>query len=109
MPALEEITGPYEWLVRWDHITGTLQGQHYATATSILRDGVIVPGATSINPPQAITVESATTIAEVSELLNTGALQRIAELEAQLADALAQRDAVVARAEQAETAAQASA
>lgn len=97
MPALEEITGPYEWLVRWDHITGTLQGQHYATATSILRDGV--PVATSINPPQPITAESAATIAQVSELLNIGALQRIAELEAQLADALAQRDAAIARVE----------
>jgi hypothetical protein len=109
MPILEEVTGPYEFLARWDHLTGTLQGLHYASATSILRDGVIVPGATSINPPQPITGESATTIAQVSELLNTGALQRIAELEAQLADALAQRDAAVARAEQAEMAAQASA
>jgi len=96
-------------VVRWDHITGTLRGRHYAAATSILRDGAIVPGATSINPPQPINDEPATTIARVADLLNTGALQRIAELEAQLADALAQRDAAVARADLAENAAQASA
>ncbi|WP_342237166.1 hypothetical protein [Inquilinus sp. OTU3971] len=109
MPTLEEVTGPYEFLARWDHLTGTLVGQHFATATSILRDGTIVPGATSINPPEPITAETATTIAQVSELLNTGALKRITELEAQLADVLAQRDAAIVRAELAEAAAQASA
>ncbi|MGK9234765.1 hypothetical protein KXS07_23660 [Inquilinus limosus] len=103
MPTLEEVTGPYEFLARWDHITGALQGCHYATATSILRDGVIVPGATSINPPEPVTAETATTVAQVCDVLNTGALARIAELEAQLAAAEAQRDAALARAEDAET------
>ena len=102
MPTLEEVTGPYELLFRWDHIARTLQGQHYQTATSILRDGVIVPGATTINPPMPITSETAPTIAKVCEVLNAAALVRITELEAQLVEAIGQRDAALARAERAE-------
>jgi len=50
------------------------------------------------DPPQSTNDESATTIAQVSELLNTGALKRIVELEAQLADLQKGHDAALAAA-----------
>jgi hypothetical protein len=103
MPLLEEVTGPYEFLARWDHVARTLQGTHYQTATSILRDGVIVPGATTINPPMPITTETTPTIAEVCEILNAAALARIAVLETELAAALAERDAALAASTQTES------
>lgn len=84
---IEEIRKPYEFLARWDHITGQYKGAHIQFYDSVVKDGVAIAGA----PSKAYGVGEgmAFPLADILGALTSDALARVDELTAALDTATA--------------------